>query len=321
LKEGIPMLTSKFRVARAALLFALVPLTCYATAAQAQTTLRWKFKPGDKLNYVTEQNTTSKGTIMGMEIQTKMTQAVDMTWTVNSVNPDGVAEMTQAIGRMRMSMESPFGSFDFDSKDGKDVEGPIGEIIGPILKTMAGAEMNLKMDSTGAVRDIKLPPKLVESLSSNPLLAQFGEMFSEDGIKQMTQGGAGSIGSFPKDPVTKGQSWEKKAELKNPFGTIVVVTTSTYAGPETRDGAKLEKIDLKMNQTIEPAPGGMFEIKIGSQDSKGAAYFDNSQGRLVAQDLKQKMKMEIDVMGNVIEQDVETVMSIKLGNDDAKKSN
>jgi Family of unknown function (DUF6263) len=320
LKEGIAMLTSTSGIARAALLFVLVPLTLCTTAAQAQTALRWKFKAGDKINYVTEQNTTSKGSIMGMEIETKMSQIVEMSWTVKSVTSDGVAEMTQTIDRMRMNMQMPFGGFDFDSKDGKDIEGPIGEIIGPILKTLAGAEMSLKMDATGAVRDIKLPEKLVESLGSNPILAQFGEMFSEDGIKQMTQGGAGSVGSFPKNPVSKGETWEKKAEMKNPFGTIVVVTSSTYAGPETRDGVKLEKIDLKMTQTIEPAPGGMFEIKIGEQDSKGAAYFDNTQGRLVNQELKQKMKMEIDVMGNVIEQDVETVMTIKLASGDAKKT-
>jgi hypothetical protein len=209
-------------------------------------------------------------------------------------------------------MESTFGSFDFDSKEGKPIEGPFGEIIGPILGAMAGSEMSLKMDPTGSVRDIKLPEKLIESLRSNPLLAQFGEMFSEDGIKQMTQGGAGSVGSFPKGPISKGETWEKKAEIKNPFGTIVVVTTSNYAGPDTRDGKKLEKIELKMTQTIEPAPGGMIDIKISSQESKGTAYFDNTLGRLVTQDLKQKMKMEIDVMGNVFEQDVETLMTIKL---------
>src|SRR5262245_20701407 len=102
------MVTSKFRVARAALLFALVPMVLCTTAAQGQTTLRWKFKAGDKLNYVTEQNTTSKGAFMGMDIETKMTQTVEITWNVKSVNAEGVAELTQVIDRMRMTMESPF---------------------------------------------------------------------------------------------------------------------------------------------------------------------------------------------------------------------
>src|SRR5262249_45955920 len=250
----------------------------------------------------TEQSTTSVGNIMGMEIETKMGQTMDMTWVVKSVASDGGAELAQTIDRIRMKMETPFGAFDYDSKENKPIEGQFGEIMGPILTAIAGAEMTVKMAPTGEVSDVKIPEKVMESLRGNPLLAQFGPMFSEDGLKQMAQGGAGSIGAFPKEPVSKGSTWEKKAEMKLAgLGTITVATTNTYAGPETRNGNKLEKIDLKMNQTIEAAPGGMIDIKITSQDSKGTAYFDNTLGRLVSQEIKQKMKMEIDVMGNIIE--------------------
>jgi hypothetical protein len=313
------MMTRSARLSTCILLPAVALLFAASGSAQAQTTLKWKFKQGEKFGYVSEQKTVSKGNVMGMEIETNMNQTTDVTWSIKSVDSEGVAEMTQTIDRIRMKMETPFGSLDYDSKDSKNAEGQFGEIMGPILSLMAGAEMTMKMEPNGTVRDVKLPEKLVESLRTNPALAQFGSMFSEDGIKQMTQGGAGSLGAFPKGGVSKGQTWDKKAEMKNPFGNIVVSTVSTYVGPDTRNGAKVEKIDLKMTQTIEPAPGGMFEIKITSQDSSGSAYFDNSVGRLVAQELKQKMKMEIEFMGNVIEQDAETVMSIKLS--DAKKSN
>lgn len=313
------MVIPKLTISRPVMTLAFVLLAQCTLPADAQTTLRWKFKSGEKLNYVTEQKTVSKGMIMGMEIETKMSQVIEMSWAVKSVDSRGAAEMVQTIDRLRMNMESPFAAFEYDSKSGKEIEGPIGEIIGPILNAMAGAEISLKMDPSGNVSDVKLPEKLVDSLRTNPLIAQFGEMFSEDGIKQMAQGGAGSVGAFPENAVSKGESWDKKAELKNPFAVIGVVTTSTYAGPETREGVKLEKIDVKMTQSIEPAPGGMIEIKIGSQDSKGTAYFDNSQGRLVAQEMTQKMKMEIDVMGNVIEQDVESVMSVKLSTGESKK--
>lgn len=314
------MVTHRCGVARAIVLAGVSAVLLNAAPADAQTALRWKFKAGEKLGYTMDQSTVSKGSVMGMEIETKMSQISDMTWQIKSVGSDGVAEMTQTIDRLRMKMETPFGSFEFDSKDPKPIEGPFGDVMGPILSVMAGTEMSLKMDPTGDVHDVKLPEKLLESLRSNPILAQFGSMFSEDGIKQMAQGGSGSVGGFPKGNVSKGESWDKKVEMKNPFGTIVVTTTSTYAGPETRDGMKLEKIDLKIMQNIEPAPDSMFNIKISSQDSKGAAYFNNVTGRLISQELKQKMKMEIEVMGNVIEQDAETTVNVKLA-DDAKKTN
>src|SRR5262245_36533771 len=175
---------------RGMLLFALVPLVLLCSTAQAQTTLRWKFKEGDKFNYVTEQSTTSVGNIMGMEIETKMGQTMDMTWVVKSVASDGGAELAQTIDRIRMKMETPFGAFDYDSKENKPIEGQFGEIMGPILTAIAGAEMTVKMAPTGEVSDVKIPEKVMESLRGNPLLAQFGPMFSEDGLKQMAQGGA-----------------------------------------------------------------------------------------------------------------------------------
>jgi hypothetical protein len=300
-------------VARSIVCSSLAVVLLSAATAEAQTTLRWKFKPGDKLTYVTEQSTTSVGNVMGMEFETKMTQLTDMTWSVKSVDSQGVADMVQIIERIRMNMETPFGNFDYDSKENKPIEGPFGDAVGPVLGAMAGAEVSLKMDATGDIRDIKFPEKVLESVKDNPALAQFGQMFTEDGLKQMVQGGAGGVGAFPKSAISKGETWEKKAEMKMPaIGTMVIATSSTYAGPDSRDGTKIEKIELKMNQTIEPAPGGMFEIKITSQDSKGAAYFDNAAGRLLAQEMNQKMKMQIDVMGNTIEQEVDTTISIKL---------
>jgi hypothetical protein len=311
------MATPKFMV-RGLILSALLPLVLGASAAQAQTTLRWKFKQGDKLTYVTEQATNSKGSVMGMEFETTMSQTTDLTWMVKAVGSDGVAEINQTIDRIRMKMETPFGNFEYDSKENKQIEGPFGDVMGPILGAMAGAEVMMKMAPTGDVRDVKLPEKLAESLQ-NPALAQFGNTFTEDGLKQLVQSGAGSLGAFPEGRISKGETWERKFEMKMPpVGTMKVATTSTYAGPDTRDGTKVEKIELNMTQSVEIEPGGMFEIKISSQDNKGAAYFDNATGRLIAQEMKQKMKMEIEFMGNVIEQEVEMSASTKLNPGDKK---
>jgi predicted secreted protein len=279
-----------------------------AATAQAQTTLRWKLKDGETLNYTTDMVQKQKASVMGMEIETTMTQGMGMSWKVGAVK-DGKAEVTQTIDSFRQKMESPFAQFEFDSKEGKEPEGPIGQLIGPIMKALVGAEFTLKLDPQGEVSDVKVSQKLVDSLKQNPALAQLGSMFSEDGLKNMVQqGGQG----FPKESVEKGNSWTKNVELKMPFGTMKMENTFTYEGPETKDDAKLEKIAMKAKITIEPAEDSPIALKIKSGDVAGTIYFDNVAGRIRRSETKQNMVMEITANGMVIETAVDQTMTMKL---------
>ena len=60
----------------------------------------------------------------------------------------------------------------------------------------------------------------------------------------------------------------------------------------------------------------MFELKVKSSESKGAVYFDNAAGRVHESTLTQKMVTEINAMGNVIDQNVEQTITLKLGKAD-----
>ena len=79
-----------------------------STAAQAQTNLAWKFKKDDSLKYTTEMTQKNVANVMGMEIETTMTQSQEMHWTVKNVT-SGSAEIAQTIDRIKMKMEAPFG--------------------------------------------------------------------------------------------------------------------------------------------------------------------------------------------------------------------
>ena len=287
-------------------------LVLLAGPAQAQTTLKYKFKEGDKLNYTTEMTQKQMMNIMGNEIETSTTQNMDMTWIVKAVK-DGKAEVSQTIDRIRMKIDSPFGGFDFDSKDGKEPEGPIGMIVGPVLNAMAGAEFTVTMTEQGDISDTKLSEKLIEAIKSNPILQQMGGAFTEEGLKNMMTQSGGSI--LPKTAVKKGDTWDQKIELKQPpLGVMKLNSTYTYGGPEEKDGATLEKIDVKTEITIEPIEdaAAQFEIKVKSADMKGTMYFDNKAGRLVVSTINQKMNMEINAMGNIIESVVDQTVTVKL---------
>src|SRR5258708_1807184 len=91
-----------------------------SASAQAQTTLRYKFKEGDKLNYVMEQKQEMAMSFMGNDINTKINQTMDMTWKIGAVDKDGSAKMTQTIDRIRMTMDSPGAKIEYDTKDGKE---------------------------------------------------------------------------------------------------------------------------------------------------------------------------------------------------------
>ena len=80
---------------------------------EAQTTLKYKFKEGDKLNYAMEMTQKQTMNIMGQEVETVTTQNMDMTWVVKEAK-DGKAQVSQTIDRLRMKIDSAFGGFEFD---------------------------------------------------------------------------------------------------------------------------------------------------------------------------------------------------------------
>lgn len=277
--------------------------------ARAQTTLRYQFKEGDKLPYVMEQKMDMKMNAMGQDIEMKMTQVIDLTWNVGAVDKDGKAKVAQRFERIRFNMDGPTGKVEFDSKDGKEPEGPVGRIIGPMFQAMVGSEISMTMDPQGRFSDVRLSEKLTEAFKKLPAGAAMGDMFSEEGLKRMV--GQGSLVLRDK-PVVKGDTWDQKLEMKMPFGKMRVDTAYTYEGPAERSGRKLEKVGLKPKLTIEADAAGALQMKVKDQEADGAVFFDNAAGRLVETKLTQNMTMEISVGGQNLAQKIKQTVSMKL---------
>jgi hypothetical protein len=279
------------------------------STAQAQTTLRYKFKEGEKLGYVMEQKMDMQMNVQGNNVQMNMTQTIDMTWHVKSVSKDGKAKMGQSFDRIRFTMDTPMGKVEFDSKDGKVPEGPLGQAVAPVFQAMAGAELSLTMDPQGKTSDVEVPEKLADAIKNLPGGGGLGNILSADSLKQMA---SQSRAALPDGPVTKGKTWVKNVDMKMPFGTMKVENISTYEGSSPRGDTKLEQIAIKPKMTIEPDPNSPVTIKLKEQDGKGTTYFDNNAGRMVETNLKQNMVMALSVMGMDIEQKIEQVVTMKL---------
>ena len=301
-----------FMKARLGWIAVLVLAGFTAVPASAQTTLRYQFKEGEKLPYVMDQKMVMTMNVMGNEVKVDMNQTVDITWSISAVDKDGKAKMTQKMDRVRFVMDGPTGKVAFDSKDGKEPEGPVGQVVGPILKAMAGSEFSLTMDPQGRTSDVKVPGKLLDALKASPATASVGDIFSEEGMKRMV--GQGGL-LLPAEPVTKGKTWDQKMELKSPFGMMKVENKLTDKGPVMRGDKKVEEISLQPTLTFEADPNAQATIKLKNQSSKGNAFFDNAAGRLLETDLTQNMDMEISVAGQTISQKIEQTVTLKLSGD------
>jgi hypothetical protein len=291
---------------------AAVALALLAGPAHAQTTLRYKFNAGEKLQYGLTQDMKMTMNIAGMDIEIKFKQALDMDWDVQKVDDQSNAQVRLTFGHVRIKLDSPTGNAEFDSKKNtEEPEDPVGKVISQLAKALAGMEMTFTMAPNGEMKDIKVPEAAVKKLKAIPGADKFGgDMLSPEGLSKMVGGGL----VLPKGPVTKGKTWTQKFSMKMPLGKMAGDMKYAYEGPAEKDGKKLEKIAVQPNLKIELDPDAPAQIKIKSQKDKGHAFFDNEAGRLVEFSNEGTMEMEVEAGGMTFTQNITQSVRLRLKN-------
>lgn len=264
----------------------------------ADEPLRWKFEVGQKLDYNMKQtmNMTAMGGPVG-QMNTSMTQDMDMTWEVQGVNKDnGEALIKQKFEHVRITMKAPVGSFEYDSKSDAAPTG-LGAIIAPMYKAMTNGDFEITMTARGEVKDVKIPEEVVAALKASPGAAAMGDIATPEGFKKMISQGALVL---PEAAPKKGDKWSSKVEIQSPAaGKQTVETTYTYEGTEDVEGTKYAVIkpQLKMAFDAAPAAAGAGKapqapMKIANQSSEGKVLFNIAKGRLYSTDLKQSVTID-----------------------------
>ncbi|MCA1686203.1 MAG: DUF6263 family protein [Planctomycetia bacterium] len=277
-----------------------------APARAAAPALSWKFTEGDALHYQMDQKTVTQVKGPNQDIKTTVTQTIDTTWSVGSVDKgSGDATMTQTIDRVRTRIEFPFGAFDYDSKSDKAPEGPLAAGIVPTLKALVGARFQYKMSPQGELSDIQVPATLLKALKeAGPATSNVG-MSSEDGLKNMINE---SSLILPRD-AEKGKPWNRKTRIPSPpVGTMLLDKTYTYTGTDPEG----EKITLDVKVNLEPDPKSNVDIKLGNQEGKGTFHFDSKAGRVVNSTVSEKIEMVIKVMNADLNQSTDMSTTMKL---------
>jgi hypothetical protein len=278
----------------------LCVLAIGSQSAQAQSeSLRWNLQKGQAFTLKMNQDMKQKMQLPGLGAQEiPMTQEVDMTWSVVDSNDEGFT-VEQVITRMQMSLKSPFMNIEYDSDDAESKD-PTAKQMGEAMKNVIGQKFVQKMNRRGEVIDVKLPEGLEgnSQAANNPL--------SGDMLKQVTQQAALV---FPEGPLSVGKSWDSNIDMNMNGMAMKTKNTYKYEGTEKVEGKELHKFSIKIDMSIEGGPQGI-EVSVKDQDSGGVVYFDASEGRIVSATSKQKMTLEMDAQGQLIEQEMDGTVKL-----------
>ena len=222
-KEVIPLLLNKPRADGVSLVAVVV--LCAGSLAQAQTTLRYQFKEGEKLSYLVEIKTLDKTTVAGSPMTSETTERLDLGWHVATMSTEGNARVTQTLERFRFQAESSAFTYRFDSQEGRIPGGPLGEKLGVLHKALVGAELSMTISPRGEIDAVKLSDKLLGSIKRAHAAIAPGQILSDDRLRDLLR--VGLLPVLPMEPVIKGRSGEIR--LKSPLvGKAMAVT---YTSP------------------------------------------------------------------------------------------
>lgn len=282
---------------RPALLLLALPLCFSATPAATEgTTLRWKFQKGEVLRYrVTSEQETEVSVMPGAGM--KISSAIVMNETVREVAADGTASLEMSYEALRMDSDSPMFSMHYDSTqpEGSRGEETLVKSLDPMLK----ARIQLKMDPTGHVSEIKGVEEMLASLSASmPKGAPGGAemikgMFNESSIRKMVE-----VNVFPATALDAGATWKHEFDMPNPMiGTLRFTMDNKFVGLEEHAGESCAKIAVGTKVSITKPPEGdspmKFDASLGETEGKTTQWFGTKSGRMLAVEMDMDMAMTI----------------------------
>lgn len=280
-----------------------------AAPAPTPTALRYKFKKGDRLNYLQEEKFQMTMKVAGRDVQFSMTHTVDLIWDTLEVDPRGHARINQTVERLRMVVEGPppIGKAQYDSREGKLPEGPLFEKIGPMLVAMVGQPATLLVDPSGKAKVVKVPEKYQKELKKLSEANKAAGMPTEAISPLFAQGAL----VLPNYSASKGRVWEDTTVATVPGGKITVRSAFEHEGVEVRGGRRLEVIAIKPTTKFE-SDGSRGALRYKGQEASGKAFVDRGAGRLVETTVTVKLDLEMEINGTTIQQQTQHTRSMKL---------
>src|SRR5262245_31308385 len=287
----------------------VVGLVTGATA-QDKATLKWKFEPKKTFYQKMTTDTKQNMKVMGSDVVQNQSQTFYFSWTVDKVEPDGSALITQKIEGVKMSIDIGGSKIEYDSTRDTNTANPLSDFF----KALVGSEFKLTVDKDLKVTKIDGRGDFIKKLTgANPQMEPLlNQILSEQAMKEMAEP---TFASIPTTEIKKGQEWKKDTKLDmGPIGSYENSFKYTYDG---KDG-QLDKIKVETTLKYTPPKDSSsslpFKIKgadLKSTNANGTILFDNTKGRVEKSDMKLELKgkLQIEIGGNTTDVELSQTQS------------
>lgn len=273
--------------------------------AQDKTTLKWKFEPKKTFYQKMETDTKQNMKVMGSDVVQNQKQTFFFAWTVDKVEPDGSAVMTQEIVGVKMSIDIGGSKIEYDSTRDTNTSNPLGDFF----KALVGSKFTLTVDKDLRVTKIDGRTEFIKKLvGANPQMEPLlNQILSEQAMKEMAEP---TFASIPPGEIKKGQEWKRDTQLNmGPIGTYDNTFKYTYEGKDPAGQLEKIKVETTLKYTPPKDSGATtlpFKIKgadLKSTNATGVILFDNTKGRVEKSDMQLELngKLQIEIGGTTTE--------------------
>lgn len=270
--------------------------------------LKMNMAQGKEFTVETNTNTIVDVVVMGQTQKTLSTQFVETKFNVMDVMPNGDIAVKSTIMSMANTNDTAQGSTSYDSKNLKDSDPSMADLMQPII----GHEMNMVMDNTGELKSFEQENLLDKMFADadEAMMAAKASMegqFGEEAMKGMMQG-LGNV--LPNKAIKKGDTWTKDRKIET---LMVLLTNSTYTLNERKDGKAFISLvgTTKTDATAPPVDMmGMQMSYIMSGPVKGTLVVDEKTGWVISSNIEQELKGTMKIKNEQIgEMDAQMDMS------------
>lgn len=288
----------------------LLVLCSWQVTLAEESPLLWKFKVDDEHHYRMTQNMEmTMSMAAGNQIETKTKQIMHLVWKVESVDESGNALITQRVLRAQMDMQAPGQQEMHLDTDSEEAPTGFGVMLAPLYKAMTAEPFKITMTPRGEIKDAEIPESITKALENLPGAAMMGEMFSEEGFKNMTQ--TSSLVLPAPEDLKVGHKWSSSASIQNPtIGNMTTKSTYEYLGPKKVQQKTFEAFGFGVQMEFGEG-GNMAALEISEQDSKGQILFSREEGRLESTELQQNADMSITAAGQKMTQKLKQTMTFE----------
>ena len=313
-----PLQTLGHLTANALLLLCWIFFGSASSHAQ-ETTYAWQFKQGDQFQVETTKLSERTSTLDSRIAKMLTDVVLQFDWTVNSVDANGKATITQELKRFSISIGDPavpIQAIEYSSDvDPAELTSAMRKLQRK-AKPLIGLKCVLKMASNGQITSIRLDAESQKKLVKLKNAPNLQALFSKESLEKITN--EISLTAIPADATPEG--WSKTETRDSGLGEISIDHKFSPGPSETIKGRKLININIVSNLTPSAVAAAEKESTAKNEISQtltsltgnGSLIFDVDGGYFSSSQFKTKIKSGRQYREKVILTSVENETRIKI---------